>query len=135
NIDKVTKAIGFELSMLLVALFAIIWCACIALIINWKLTFAIICTAPFAIVGSYAFSKEKNISFKETQKLEDSVSFEEAIDVNGDIEFDNVNFAYPARSDVFVLRNLTLMARAGETTALVGSSGSGEYLERKHIGV
>ncbi len=47
-------------------------------------------------------------------------------DLNDDIEFDNVNFIYPARKDVPVLRNLSLIARAGQTTALVGSSGSGK---------
>ncbi|CAF3857469.1 unnamed protein product [Rotaria sordida] len=44
--------------------------------------------------------------------------------MNGDIQFDNINFAYPARPDVLVLRNLNLIARAGEITALVGSNGS-----------
>lgn len=46
-------------------------------------------------------------------------------DLDGDIEFHNVNFAYPVRPDVPVLRNLNLVARAGETTALVGASGCG----------
>ena len=46
--------------------------------------------------------------------------------IGGDIRFDNVTFAYPTRQNVAVLRDLTLVARAGETTALVGSSGSGE---------
>ena len=46
-------------------------------------------------------------------------------DVNGDIEFDNVNFVYPSRNDVPVLNRLSLVARAGQTTALVGSSGCG----------
>ncbi|CAF4038830.1 unnamed protein product, partial [Rotaria sordida] len=119
-----SKAVGFELSMLLAALFSIICSSCVALIINWKLTFAIACTMPFAIVGSYAFSKEKNTSMNETQISQNSVSAEETININGDVKFDNVNFAYPARSDVLALQNLTLTARAGETTALVGSSGS-----------
>ncbi|CAF1243777.1 unnamed protein product, partial [Rotaria sordida] len=191
-----SKAVGFELSMLLAALFSIICSSCVALIINWKLTFAIACTMPFAIVGSYAFSKitvkesrneldayskageivqevfsslrsvlslngekfeekryenelrptrrssvrkgaafgllngwiylEKNTSMNETQISQNSVSAEETININGDVKFDNVNFAYPARSDVLALQNLTLTARAGETTALVGSSGSGK---------
>lgn len=47
-------------------------------------------------------------------------------DVNNDIIFDNISFVYPARSDVLVLRNLSLIVRAGETTALVGWSGSGK---------
>ncbi|CAF4260421.1 unnamed protein product, partial [Rotaria sordida] len=51
----------------------------------------------------------------------------EAIDnINGDIEFDNINFSYPSRKDVEVLRNLSLLVRAGQTTALVGSSGCGK---------
>ncbi|CAF4657532.1 unnamed protein product [Rotaria sp. Silwood1] len=48
---------------------------------------------------------------------------EENFDINGDIEFDNVNFSYPSRKDVPALRNLSFVARAGQTTALVGSSG------------
>ncbi|CAF1434169.1 unnamed protein product, partial [Rotaria sp. Silwood1] len=46
--------------------------------------------------------------------------------INGDIEFDNINFSYPSRKDVSALRNLSLIARAGQTTALVGSSGCGK---------
>jgi ABC-type multidrug transport system fused ATPase/permease subunit len=38
-----------------------------------------------------------------------------------------VNFVYPSRGGVSVLHNLTLIARAGETTALVGSSGCGKF--------
>jgi ABC-type multidrug transport system fused ATPase/permease subunit len=49
-------------------------------------------------------------------------------DVDGDIQFDNVSFAYPARQDVSVLRGLIMVARKGETTALVGCSGSGKFL-------
>ncbi|CAF3693381.1 unnamed protein product [Rotaria sordida] len=54
----------------------------------------------------------------ETQILQEPIAGEEAINMNGDIQFDNINFAYPARPDVLVLQNLTLTARAGETTAL-----------------
>ncbi|CAF3952217.1 unnamed protein product, partial [Rotaria sordida] len=70
----------------------------------------------------------------ETQILEDSVAHEESININGDIHFDNVEFAYPTRPDVLVLRNLTLTARAGEITALVGSSGCGGIYENIRFG-
>jgi ATP-binding cassette subfamily B (MDR/TAP) protein 1 len=50
--------------------------------------------------------------------------------INGDIEFDAVNFIYPSRKDVSVLRNLSLIAREGQTTALVGSSGCGQSLRK-----
>ncbi|CAF0934675.1 unnamed protein product [Rotaria sordida] len=46
--------------------------------------------------------------------------------INGDIEFDHVNFIYPSRKDTPVLHNLSLIARAGQTTALVGLSGCGK---------
>ncbi|CAF3942686.1 unnamed protein product [Rotaria sordida] len=62
----------------------------------------------------------------EIQLSEDSVVPEESINMNGDIQFDNIEFSYPTRPDVLVLRNLTLTARAGEITALVGSSGCGK---------
>ncbi|CAF4286863.1 unnamed protein product [Rotaria sordida] len=62
----------------------------------------------------------------ETQLSEDSVVPEESINMNGDIQFDNIEFSYPTRPDVLVLRNLTLTARADEITALVGSSGAGK---------
>lgn len=48
------------------------------------------------------------------------------IDINGDIEFHNINFVYGTRQDQLILNNLNLVARAGETTALVGHSGCGE---------
>ncbi|ENI01981.1 hypothetical protein COCC4DRAFT_202734 [Bipolaris maydis ATCC 48331] len=45
---------------------------------------------------------------------------------NGFIEIKDVSFAYPARPDITVLKNLTVSAPAGKTTALVGASGSGK---------
>lgn len=45
---------------------------------------------------------------------------------NGVIEIKGVSFAYPARPDITVLKDLTVSAPAGKTTALVGASGSGK---------
>ena len=61
----------------------------------------------------------------ETETYMNSESPEKSTDVDGDIQFNNVTFSYPARKDVSALCNLTMVARAGETTALVGPSGSG----------
>ncbi|CAF3127923.1 unnamed protein product [Rotaria sp. Silwood2] len=58
----------------------------------------------------------------------------EALDnIKGNVEFDNVNFSYPSRKDVSVLHNLSLIARVGRTTALVGSSGCGKYFQKQKL--
>jgi ABC-type multidrug transport system fused ATPase/permease subunit len=46
--------------------------------------------------------------------------------IRGDIEFRNINFTYPTRPDFEVLKNVSFTAKAGETIALVGGSGSGK---------
>jgi len=46
--------------------------------------------------------------------------------VIGEITFENVDFNYPSRPDVQVVKDLTLTFPAGKTTALVGASGSGK---------
>ena len=43
----------------------------------------------------------------------------------GLVEFQNVSFRYPGAEDD-VLRNITFIARPGETTALIGGTGSGK---------
>jgi ATP-binding cassette subfamily B protein len=44
----------------------------------------------------------------------------------GDVRFDRVTFAYPARPEVEVLRHLSFSAQAGKIVALVGPSGAGK---------
>ncbi|CAF4428993.1 unnamed protein product, partial [Rotaria socialis] len=46
--------------------------------------------------------------------------------IHCDIEFQNISFTFPSRKDIPVLCNLSFIARAGQTTALVGLSGSGK---------
>ncbi|MEK7778945.1 MAG: ABC transporter transmembrane domain-containing protein, partial [Pseudomonadota bacterium] len=46
--------------------------------------------------------------------------------VSGNIEIDRLCFAYPSRSEVLAIDNLTLNIKAGETFALVGPSGAGK---------
>lgn len=45
---------------------------------------------------------------------------------HGIVEFTNVNFSYPTRPTVAVLRGLGLKVNQGQTIALVGSSGCGK---------
>jgi len=46
--------------------------------------------------------------------------------VNGEIEFRNVRFTYPARPDVEILKGISFSCKPGQTVALVGASGSGK---------
>lgn len=46
--------------------------------------------------------------------------------IRGEIEFQNVKFAYPSRPDAVVLKDFSLKIKAGQTVALVGASGSGK---------
>ncbi|CAF1495581.1 unnamed protein product, partial [Adineta steineri] len=68
---------------------------------------------------------DENLNEKEI--LEENIFDEKSIsNINGDIEFDNVSFSYPSRENLPALNNLKLIARANQTTALVGSSGCGK---------
>lgn len=45
---------------------------------------------------------------------------------SGAIEFENISFSYPNRSDVSVLNNLSFSIESGQQVALVGPSGAGK---------
>lgn len=49
-----------------------------------------------------------------------------ALNLEGEIEFENVSFSYPTRKDFVVLKGLDFKIGLGEKVALVGQSGSGK---------
>lgn len=68
-----------------------------------------------------------------TEKLVDLIELDQEeftgtteIIQNGNVSFNNVSFEYPQRKDVTVLKKVSFDIKAGETVALVGSSGSGK---------
>ncbi|KAJ8580470.1 P-loop containing nucleoside triphosphate hydrolase protein [Rhizopogon salebrosus TDB-379] len=46
--------------------------------------------------------------------------------VTGEITFEDINFSYPSRADIPILKGINITFPAGKTTALVGASGSGK---------
>src|SRR5690606_26450257 len=80
-----------------------------------------------------AFSKARAAAFNIFRIIDrvpeiDSASplGEKPKDVRGHIVLKNVNFSYPARPNVPVLKNMSIEVKPGQTVALVGSSGSGK---------
>jgi ABC-type multidrug transport system fused ATPase/permease subunit len=47
-------------------------------------------------------------------------------DLKGEIEFENVTFAYPSRRQQCILKNFNLKIPSGKTLAIVGASGNGK---------
>jgi ABC-type multidrug transport system fused ATPase/permease subunit len=46
--------------------------------------------------------------------------------ITGDLAFDKVNFHYPSRSEIEVLKSVSFEAKTGQKIAIVGPSGSGK---------
>lgn len=91
--------------------------------------FSMAMLAPNAQALSFAFaSAGKIISTIDRVPTIDSSSTEglQPESCEGHVELRNIDFRYPARANIQVLSNLSLVVPAGQTTALVGASGSGK---------
>ncbi|CEP14310.1 hypothetical protein [Parasitella parasitica] len=78
--------------------------------------------AKYAAIASYAVIERESKIDPELEGLEPLVGT-----VNGDIEFKNIKFAYPAREDVTVFNGeFNLQGKSGQSIALVGPSGCGK---------
>jgi len=81
-------------------------------------------TELFVAIG--ATERIRNILGLDTELSLDNNKKQKSININGDIQFDNVNFTYPARPDIQILSQLSLDIKKGEKVALVGPSGAGK---------
>ena len=61
----------------------------------------------------------------EVNPIEKGISIDHS-QLKGEIKFQNVDFKYPTRPDITVLKNFSCSFESGKTTALVGQSGSGK---------
>lgn len=97
----------------------------------------VIARALFALSGIQNHFETFAKAFTALQKALETIDLSSDIDSTsdggqkldtlvGDIELKNVTFFYPSRPDKMVLKNVSLKFPAGNTTALVGSSGSGK---------
>lgn len=77
---------------------------------------------PRALVSAGRVSEVLNTDIA-IKNIENQVSFK--VEEKGEIEFKNVSFKYPG-ADEYILKDINFKAKSGETTAFIGSTGSGK---------
>ena len=77
---------------------------------------------PRALVSAGRVSEVLNTDIA-IKDIENPVSFK--VEEKGEIEFKNVSFKYPG-ADEYILKDINFKAKSGETTAFIGSTGSGK---------
>lgn len=82
--------------------------------------------APDIVKGTQALGSVFRILHRKTAIDPNNPTSKVVTSVQGDIEFRNVNFKYPARPDITILEDLNLRVSAGKSLAVVGQSGSGK---------
>ncbi|XP_047310272.1 ABC transporter B family member 19 isoform X2 [Impatiens glandulifera] len=82
--------------------------------------------APEIVRGGEAVASVFSILDRSTKIDPDDSEAEQVESVRGEIELRRVEFAYPSRPDIIVFKDFNLRIRAGQSQALVGSSGSGK---------
>lgn len=79
----------------------------------------------FMILPRATVSAERINEVMETEKKIKSGSFSSKTEVVGSVEFIDVSFKYPDANE-YMLENISFSAKAGETVAFIGSTGSGK---------
>lgn len=79
------------------------------------------------IFNTFVRTKASTARIKEVLECEGDFS-ETGIpkDLNGDIEFQNVTFAYPSGSGVPAIKDLSFLVKSGQSLAIIGPTGSGK---------
>ncbi len=79
------------------------------------------------IFNTFVRTKASSARIKEVFDCDgDFTHSNEMKELNGDIEFKNVTFAYPNGSGVPALRNLSFSIKSGQSLAIIGPTGSGK---------
>ena len=72
-------------------------------------------------------SGRRIFEFLDEKELEDESQKLQNIDnVEGDVRFDNVSFAYPDTADRMIIKNFSADVKAGQKIAIVGPTGAGK---------
>ncbi|KDP36900.1 hypothetical protein JCGZ_08191 [Jatropha curcas] len=82
--------------------------------------------APDIVKGSQALESVFTIIHRKTAIDPNNSTSKVVTYINGDIEFRNVTFKYPARPHITIFERLNLTVPAGKSLAVVGQSGSGK---------
>ncbi|NVM31871.1 MAG: ATP-binding cassette domain-containing protein [Candidatus Helarchaeota archaeon] len=79
----------------------------------------------FAMVRLAISGAERLLEIMKTETKIDQNIKGISMKIKGDIKFDNVSFTYP-NSEIQVLQNISFKIKAGQTVAIVGTTGSGK---------
>ncbi|XP_010439807.1 PREDICTED: ABC transporter B family member 14-like isoform X2 [Camelina sativa] len=81
---------------------------------------------PDIVKGTQALGSVFRVLHRESEIPPDQPNSRLVTQVEGDIEFRAVSFAYPTRPEITIFQNLNLWISAGKSLAVVGTSGSGK---------
>ncbi|XP_004954680.4 putative multidrug resistance protein [Setaria italica] len=76
--------------------------------------------------GTDAVASVFAILDKETEIDPDSPEGYKPVNLEGEVDIREIDFAYPSRPDVIIFKGFSLSIQPGKSTALVGQSGSGK---------
>uniref|UniRef100_A0A8C5Q1S8 ABC-type xenobiotic transporter n=1 Tax=Leptobrachium leishanense TaxID=445787 RepID=A0A8C5Q1S8_9ANUR len=109
---------GYSISDVLAVLFNLLQCGiCLGQAVSYFEAFSVARAAAYSIFKVIDKVSEINRFSNEGYKPNN---------IHGNVEFKNVNFCYPSRPGVQVLKGFNLKVKSGQIVALVGQSGCGK---------